>query len=75
MTTLTGAKPHPIFLAGRWVDSPDPLVIHNPAHPDEPAGMLSVHDIKDAIKEAPARRWHEAGGIRQLCSGPARERP
>src|SRR4051794_12711036 len=38
MTTTTGAKPHPIFLAGRWVDSPDELVIHNPANPNEPAG-------------------------------------
>ena len=31
MTVQTGAKPHPIFLAGRWVESPDPLVIANPA--------------------------------------------
>src|SRR5690242_5852355 len=38
MTTLTGAKPHPIFLAGRWVESPDPLVIENPAKPGAPAG-------------------------------------
>ena len=38
MTIATGAKPHPIFLAGRWVESPDPLVVENPADPDEPAG-------------------------------------
>jgi glyceraldehyde-3-phosphate dehydrogenase (NADP+) len=38
MTTATGAKPHPIFLAGRWVDSPDRLQIANPADPDNPAG-------------------------------------
>jgi acyl-CoA reductase-like NAD-dependent aldehyde dehydrogenase len=38
MTTTTGAKPHPIFLAGRWVDSPEPLVVNNPANPDAPAG-------------------------------------
>ncbi|MGZ6296928.1 MAG: aldehyde dehydrogenase family protein [Candidatus Limnocylindrales bacterium] len=31
-------KPHPIFLAGRWVDSPDLLEVTNPAHPEEPAG-------------------------------------
>jgi len=36
--TLTSTKPHPIFLAGRWVDSPDRLDISNPARPDEPAG-------------------------------------
>src|SRR3989441_9992457 len=38
MTTTAGTKPHPIFLAGRWVESDDPLVVSNPAHPDEPAG-------------------------------------
>jgi acyl-CoA reductase-like NAD-dependent aldehyde dehydrogenase len=38
MATLTGAKPHPIFLAGRWVESPDPLVVSNPADPETPAG-------------------------------------
>jgi acyl-CoA reductase-like NAD-dependent aldehyde dehydrogenase len=38
MTTATGAKPHPIFLAGQWVESDDPLVVTNPADPDNPAG-------------------------------------
>ncbi len=37
--TLAPAKPHPIFLAGRWVDSPDTLEVSNPAHADEPAGL------------------------------------
>jgi acyl-CoA reductase-like NAD-dependent aldehyde dehydrogenase len=39
MATIAGAKPHPIYLAGEWVDSPDPLPIANPARPDEPAGQ------------------------------------
>ena len=38
MTVAAGAKPHPIFLAGRWVESPDPLVVANPADPSTPAG-------------------------------------
>ena len=38
MTATTGAKPHPIFLAGTWVESDDPLVVANPADPDHPAG-------------------------------------
>ncbi len=38
MTTVAGTKPHPIFLAGRWVDSPDVLDVVDPARPDEPAG-------------------------------------
>src|SRR4051794_6331134 len=38
MTAVTGGKPHPIFLAGTWVESDDPLVIANPADADHPAG-------------------------------------
>jgi len=38
MATVTGAKPHPIFLAGRWVESPDRLEVDNPADPANPAG-------------------------------------
>jgi acyl-CoA reductase-like NAD-dependent aldehyde dehydrogenase len=38
MATIAGTKPHPIYLAGRWVESPDALTIENPARPDEPAG-------------------------------------
>jgi acyl-CoA reductase-like NAD-dependent aldehyde dehydrogenase len=36
--TLTATKPHPIYLAGSWVDSPDTLVVENPADPATPAG-------------------------------------
>ena len=36
--TLTATTPHPIYLAGRWVDSPDRLDVANPADPDSPAG-------------------------------------
>jgi acyl-CoA reductase-like NAD-dependent aldehyde dehydrogenase len=38
MTTTAGTKPHPIFLAGRWVESDDPLIVTNPANPSQPAG-------------------------------------
>ncbi len=38
MATLAATQPHPIFLAGRWVDSPDVLEIANPADPGRPAG-------------------------------------
>ncbi len=38
MTTTIGAQPHPILLAGRWVDSPDRLIVTNPADPATPAG-------------------------------------
>jgi acyl-CoA reductase-like NAD-dependent aldehyde dehydrogenase len=36
--TVVGIKPHPIFLAGRWVESPDVLEVANPANAAEPAG-------------------------------------
>ncbi len=39
MATATNLVPHRIFLAGRWVDSPDTLVVENPARPGEPAGL------------------------------------
>jgi acyl-CoA reductase-like NAD-dependent aldehyde dehydrogenase len=36
--TLASTKPHPIFLAGHWVDSEDVLEVTNPAKPGELAG-------------------------------------
>ena len=35
---MTATKPHPIFLAGQWVESPERLDVSNPARPAEPAG-------------------------------------
>jgi glyceraldehyde-3-phosphate dehydrogenase (NADP+) len=51
MTTTTGAKPHPIFLAGRWVESDDPLIIANPADPENPAGA-TFHASEAQYEEA-----------------------
>jgi len=36
--TIVGTKPHPIYLAGQWVESPDVLDVSNPADGDAPAG-------------------------------------
>lgn len=38
MAVTTDTKPHPIFLAGRWVESPDVIEIANPANSSTPAG-------------------------------------
>src|SRR6187397_3065874 len=38
MATATVTTPHPIYLAGRWVESPDVLVVDDPARPGTPAG-------------------------------------
>lgn len=51
MSTVTGAKPHPIFLAGRWVESPDLLIVANPANPTEPAGA-TYHATPEQYEEA-----------------------
>jgi glyceraldehyde-3-phosphate dehydrogenase (NADP+) len=47
----TATRPHPIFLAGRWVESPDQLEVTNPARPNEPAG---------ATYNATAEQYEEA---------------
>ena len=49
MTTTTVVTPHPIFLAGRWVESPDPLIVENPADPKAPAG--STYNATEAQYE------------------------
>src|SRR3954470_24892363 len=51
MTAVTGPKPHPIFLAGKWVESDDPLVIANPADADHPAGA-TFHATESQYEEA-----------------------
>src|SRR5450759_687131 len=38
MAAAAGTRPHPIYLAGRWVESPDRLVVDSPARADAPAG-------------------------------------
>jgi len=48
---IAGIKPHPIFLAGRWVDSPDLLEVTNPARPDELAGA-TYHATPEQYEEA-----------------------
>jgi acyl-CoA reductase-like NAD-dependent aldehyde dehydrogenase len=47
--TLTATQPHQIYLAGRWVDSPDVLEVANPADPANPAG--ATYNATDAQYE------------------------
>ncbi|HEY4633422.1 MAG TPA: aldehyde dehydrogenase family protein, partial [Candidatus Limnocylindrales bacterium] len=46
-------KPHPIYLAGRWVESGDLLPVTNPADPANPAGA-TYHATPDQYEEAVA---------------------
>jgi glyceraldehyde-3-phosphate dehydrogenase (NADP+) len=55
--TLTATQPHPIYLAGEWVDSPDRLEIANPADPANPAGATynaTEDQYEEAVKAAVA---------------------
>jgi glyceraldehyde-3-phosphate dehydrogenase (NADP+) len=57
MTTTTGLRPHPIYLAGRWVESPDVLEIANPADATEPAGATYTatrEQYEEAVEAAVA---------------------
>jgi acyl-CoA reductase-like NAD-dependent aldehyde dehydrogenase len=80
MTATTGAKPHPIFLAGTWVESDDPLVIANPADADHPAGATFhatpaqyEHAVEAAVQAFEVTRHlpaYERGAIlRNISSG------
>jgi acyl-CoA reductase-like NAD-dependent aldehyde dehydrogenase len=59
--TLTATQPHPIYLAGKWVDSPDRLEIANPADPDNPAGATynaTEEQYEEAVQAAVAAFEH-----------------
>jgi glyceraldehyde-3-phosphate dehydrogenase (NADP+) len=57
MVMMTGIKPHPIYLAGRWAESPDVLEVTNPARPDAPAGatyQATPEQYEEAVEAAVA---------------------
>ena len=81
---LTAVRPHPIFLAGRWVESPDTLEVSNPARPDEQAGatynatpeqyeeaVLAAIRAFELTRKLPA---YERGAILRNISAGIRER-
>jgi acyl-CoA reductase-like NAD-dependent aldehyde dehydrogenase len=84
MTTTTGVTPHPIYLAGRWVESPHVLEVTNPARPGEPAGatytataeqyetaVRAAEDAFEATRRLPA---YERGAILRQVSATIRAR-
>ena len=53
--TVVGTAPHPIYLAGRWVTSPDVLEVTNPADADHPAGSTysaTAEQYEEAVAAA-----------------------
>jgi glyceraldehyde-3-phosphate dehydrogenase (NADP+) len=84
MTAVTGTKPHPIFLAGRWVESSELLVVTNPADDAVPAGATfnatpEQYDeaVEAAVAAFPTTRElpaYERGRILREISTGIRER-
>ncbi len=57
MATATVTTPHPIYLAGQWVTSPDVLVVDDPANPETPAGATytaTAEQYEQAVEGAVA---------------------
>jgi acyl-CoA reductase-like NAD-dependent aldehyde dehydrogenase len=55
MTTMTGTSPHPIYLAGRWVESPEVLEVADPARPGKLAGATynaTEEQYEEAVRAA-----------------------
>jgi len=81
---VVATKPHPIFLAGRWVESPDVLVVQNPADPTTPAGSTfnaTPEQYEEAVQAAVAAfevtrtlPAYERGRILREISAGIRER-
>ncbi len=80
MATAANPVPHRIFLAGRWVDSPDLLTVENPARPGEPAGLTyqaTPQQYEEAVEAAVAafevtRRlpaYERAATLRNISNG------
>jgi acyl-CoA reductase-like NAD-dependent aldehyde dehydrogenase len=80
MATATNLVPHKIFLAGRWVDSPDLMTIANPARPGEPAGFTyqaTPEQYEEAVEAAVAAfgvtrklpAYERAATLRNISSG------
>ncbi len=81
---IVATRPHPIFLAGRWVESPDILAVDNPADPATPAGATynaTPEQYEEAVEAAVAafevtRKLpaYERGRILREISAGIRER-
>jgi glyceraldehyde-3-phosphate dehydrogenase (NADP+) len=78
--TITATQPHKIYLAGRWVDSPDLLAIDNPADPATPGGATynaTPEQVEQAVQAAVAAFeetkvlpvYERARALREISAG------
>ena len=76
---------HPIYLAGRWVESPRPLDVDDPAHPGELAGStyIATAEQYEEAAEAAVRgfevmktlpTYERAAALRHISAGIAARR-
>jgi glyceraldehyde-3-phosphate dehydrogenase (NADP+) len=82
--TIAATKPHPIFVAGRWVESDDILEVTNPARPTELAGTTfnATDEQYEEAVEAAVRAFevtrrmpaYERGAILRAIGNGIRER-
>jgi acyl-CoA reductase-like NAD-dependent aldehyde dehydrogenase len=61
MSTTAATRPHPIYLAGEWVESSAVLEVDDPARPGTPAGLtyLATEDQYEAAVSAAVRAFDE----------------
>ena len=80
MTAADRPEPHPIYLAGRWVESPDRLVVDNPARAGTPVGATynaTPEQYEEAVTAAVAafertRRmpaFERSAALRKISAG------
>ncbi len=85
MTTTAATSPHPIYLAGRWVDSTEMLVVDDPAHPGQPAGATynaTPEQYDEAVSAAVAAfettrklpAYERSAALRRISAGIAARR-
>jgi acyl-CoA reductase-like NAD-dependent aldehyde dehydrogenase len=85
MTPTAEPKPHPIYLAGRWVESPDMVTITNPARPGDPAGRTynaTAEQYEAAVAAAVAAfettrklpAYERSAALRKIAEGIAARR-
>ena len=78
--TVTATRPHPIYLAGKWVESPELLEISNPADGSTPAGATyaateaydeeAVTTAAAAFRETRVLTAYERGSaLREISAG------
>jgi acyl-CoA reductase-like NAD-dependent aldehyde dehydrogenase len=85
MGTIAATRPHPIYLAGEWVESPAVLEVDDPASPGNPAGLtyLATGEQYEAAVSAAVRAFDETRvlpayekgrALRQVSAGIATRR-